>query len=94
MDSYQVIKKPLVTEKAMLPHPYPRYAFVVDRWADKVAIRKAVEKLFKVHVTQVNTSIIRGKFRRVGRSMGKKPNWKKAFVTLKEGEKIEIFEGV
>ncbi|MDO8519003.1 MAG: 50S ribosomal protein L23 [Deltaproteobacteria bacterium] len=95
MDLYQVIKKPLVTEKAMMQSgTAPQYAFVVERTADKNAIRNAVEKLFKVHVTGINTLIVRGKDKRVGRSIGRKPNWKKAIVTLKEGEKIELFEGV
>lgn len=95
MDLYQVIKRPLVTEKAMAQTgSAPQYAFVVERDADKAAIRNAVEKLFKVHVTGINTAIVRGKEKRVGRSSGRKPNWKKAIVTLKEGEKIELFEGV
>ena len=95
MDLYQIIKRPLVTEKAMAQKgTAPQYAFVVDREAGKTSIRSAVEKLFKVHVTGINTAIVRGKAKRVGRSIGRKSNWKKAIVTLKEGEKIELCEGV
>lgn len=95
MDYYQIIKRPLVTEKSMAESgKKSRYAFVVDKKAGKSAIRSAVENLFHVHVTGINTSIVRGKPKRVGRNVGKKPNWKKALVTLKEGEKIDLFEGV
>lgn len=93
MNIYDVIKKPLVTEKAMASRGvYPCYAFVVDRRADKIQIRQAVEKLFGVHVLSVNTSVVPGKKRRVGRFVGMRPTWKKALVVLKEGEKIQVFE--
>lgn len=92
---YHIIKKPLITEKAMGQRDAEnQYAFVVDLKANKRAIRDAVEKIFKVHVSHVKTAIIRGKFKRVGRNTGKQPNWKKALVRIKEGEKIELFEGV
>jgi large subunit ribosomal protein L23 len=95
MNQFEVIKRPLVTEKSMAQGQQAnRYLFAVDVRADKQSITDAVEKLFKVHVIKVNTSIVRGKIKKVGRSAGKRPNWKKAFVTLKEGEKIELFEGV
>ncbi len=95
METFQVIKKPLVTEKgAVLREVYGTYAFQVDRRANKHQIKGAVEQLFNVHVTQVRTLIVRGKIKRVGRSTGKRSNWKKALVTLKQGEKIEFFEGV
>jgi len=95
MDLHYVIKKPLVTEKIMaIQAQGPMYAFSVDEKADKLVIKKAVEKIFNVHVTKVNTSIIRGKLKRVGRSQGQRSRVKKAFVQLKEGEKIELFEGV
>lgn len=96
MNLYNVIKKPLITEKAvgLQANTAPRYAFVVDRFATKDTIRNALVSLFKVHVTRVNTTIIRGKNKRVGRSVGRRSNWKKAIVTLKAGEKIELFEGV
>ena len=95
MDLYKVIRRPLVTEKAMLPAGEgSRYVFEVEKAATKIDVRKAVEKMFKVNVTQVNTLIVRGKTKRVGRSSGRRSNWKKAFVSLKPGQKIEIFEGV
>ncbi|HPN89098.1 MAG TPA: 50S ribosomal protein L23, partial [Candidatus Omnitrophota bacterium] len=68
--------------------------FQVDPRATKPEIRVAVEKLFSVGVVDVNTMIVRGKEGRVGRRAGKRPNWKKAIVTLREGDKIEFFEGV
>lgn len=95
MNEYQVIKRALVTEKTMQGEgEVNRYAFVVNTKANKRDIQSAIEKLYKVHVTKINTSIVRGKTRRMGRHLGRKPNWKKALVALKQGEKIEIFEGV
>ncbi len=95
MDLHYVIKKPLVTEKIMkMQSVDPLYAFVVDDKADKTTIKRAVEKIFNVHVTQINTSILRGKMKRVGRSQGRRSKIKKAFVQLRPGEKIELFEGV
>lgn len=95
MDLHQVIKKPIVTERALAGQgEKPCYVFSVDLKADKGLIRAAVEQLFKVHVTDVNTSIVHGKVKKVGRSEGQRSNWKKAFVRLKVGEKIEFFEGV
>ena len=93
MTIYDIIKKPLVTEKSMASRGVnPCYAFVVDRRAGKTQIRQAVEKLFGVHVLSVNTAVIPGKKRRVGRFTGMRPTWKKAMVMLKEGEKIQVFE--
>ncbi len=96
MDIHHVIKRPLVTEKALSAKggSLPCYSFVVDVEADKPDIRKAVEKLFNVKVKSINTAIVRGKVKRVGRSTGKRPNWKKAIVELQTGNKIELFEGV
>jgi large subunit ribosomal protein L23 len=89
-----VIKSPLVTEKLdRAREKFRQYSFVVDRKATKFDVAKAVESLFKVGVEDVRTLIMRGKVKRVGRSMGKRPNFKKAIVTLKEGDKIEFFEG-
>ncbi len=56
-------------------------------------VKQAIEQLFKVKVVDVKTAIVRGKFRRIGRNEGKRPNWKKAIVTLKEGDAISLFEG-
>ena len=89
-----VIKGPLITEKLdKAREKYRHYSFVVDLKATKTDVSRAVEELFKVTVEGVRTNTIRGKIKRVGKSMGKRPNFKKAVVTLKEGDKIELFEG-
>jgi large subunit ribosomal protein L23 len=88
-----VLKRPLITEKAVIAkEQFGRYAFEVDLQATKHAIRRAVEAFFKVKVKDVKTMIVRGKVRRVGRYFGKRPNWKKAVVTLASGQKIDLFE--
>lgn len=95
MNLHEVIRRPLITEKSSLQKElFDRYSFEVALDANKNQIREAVEKLFKVHVTDIKTLRVRGKHRRVGRNTGKRPNWKKAIVTLKKGEKIEFVEGV
>jgi large subunit ribosomal protein L23 len=89
-----VVKRPLITEKAERNREAHRaYAFEVHRDATKIQVKQAVEKLFDVHVEAVRTAVARGKNKRVGRSLGRRPNWKKAFVTLREGETIALFEG-
>ena len=94
-DYYSVLKKPLVTEKSnLLKEELNQVVFEVDKKANKIEIKKAVEKLFKVNVINVHTVNMRGKKKRLGRSEGKKPDWKKAIVTLKEGDRIDFFEGV
>jgi large subunit ribosomal protein L23 len=94
MNIYQVIKGPLITEKMdRAREKHRQYSFIVNRDATKLDVARAVTTLFKVTVEDVRTAIMRGKIKRVGSSMGKRPNFKKAFVTLKEGDKIEIFEG-
>ena len=94
MNIHEVIKGPLVTEKLDLARETLRqYSFLVDSKATKQDVALAVSKLFQVTVEGVRTSIVRGKVKRVGRSIGKRANFKKAFVTLKEGDKIEMFEG-
>ncbi len=95
MKLHEIIKRPLITEKASLQKElFDKYAFEVALEANKNEIRRAIESVFKVHVTDVKTIRFRGKFRRVGRNMGQRSNWKKAIVTLKKGEKIEVIEGV
>jgi large subunit ribosomal protein L23 len=103
-----VIKRPLLTEKsarlretggaAQSAAEGEAYAqkvvFEVARDANKIDIRRAVEQLFKVSVTEVRTLVVRGKVKRMGRFTGQRPSWKKAFVTLKPGDNIEFFEGV
>ena len=94
-DSYSVLKRPLITEKSnFLKEGLNQVVFEVDKKANKIEIKKAVEKLFKVSVVKVHTLHMRGKTKRMGRILGKKPNWKKAIVTLKEGERVDFFEGV
>ena len=89
-----VVKRPLITEKSERGREAARqYAFEVHREATKIQVKNAVEKLFAVHVMAIRTSIARGKNKRVGRNIGRRPNWKKAIVTLKEGETISLFEG-
>jgi large subunit ribosomal protein L23 len=93
---YDVIKRPMVmTEKGEeLKEEQNKILFEVDLRANKSEIKAAVEKLFNVGVTEVNTMVMRGKAARMGRRVGKRPNWKKAIVTLAEGDTIEFFEGV
>lgn len=90
----EVIKRPLLlTEKGTrLRESENQYFFEVAIKANKVEIRKAIETLFSVKVEAVNTLIVRGKTKRMGRGTGQRKNWKKAMVTLKDGETIE-FEG-
>ncbi len=89
-----IVKRPLVTEKSERNREtHAQYAFEVHREATKIQVKQAVEKLFSVHVTSVHTAVARGKNKRVGRNVGQRPNWKKAIVTLKEGETISLFEG-
>lgn len=103
-DLYNIIERPIITEKALLENGQRRYAFVVHKEANKIQIREAVEKLFTqpdgqaLKVTDVNTLIVKGKekrFRAFGRaSVGRTSGYKKAVVTLAEGQSIQIFEGV
>jgi large subunit ribosomal protein L23 len=94
MEITHVIKGPLITEKLDKAREKLRqYSFVVDRDATKHDIARAVSTLFKVTVEDVRTTIMRGKIKRLGRSMGKRPTFQQAFVILKEGDKIELFEG-
>ncbi|HNV55844.1 MAG TPA: 50S ribosomal protein L23 [Smithellaceae bacterium] len=95
MELHQVIRKMLLTEKSNLDREAAnKYHFEVDRRANKVEIGQAVEKLFKVKVTEVRVIHVLGKKKRMGRVMGKKSDWKKAIVTLAEGSRIEVAEGV
>jgi large subunit ribosomal protein L23 len=89
-----VIVRPIISEKAERAREASRqYAFEVHREATKIQVKGAVEKLFGVKVTGVRTNVARGKNKRVGRFLGRRPNWKKAIVTLKEGDTIALFEG-
>lgn len=95
MDIYRIIVKPLVTEKSTeILQDGNWVTFRVHMDANKIQIREAVEKIFDVNVLRVNTSIVRGKQRRFGKSVGVTKTWKKAVLRLKDGDKIELFEGV
>lgn len=91
---YEVLRRPLVTEKGAVLQMGGKYTFEVDKGANKVQVKQAVEKAFKVKVTAVNVMMVPGKERRVGRRMIHTPSWKKAIVTLQSGDKIELFENV
>jgi large subunit ribosomal protein L23 len=95
MDIYRIIKEPHVAEKAnLVKEKYNQITLKVDKRANKIEIKSAVEKIFKKKVLEVNTINIEGKKRRVGRNLGKKIDWKKAIVKLAPGENIEFFEGM
>ena len=94
-DPYQIIERPLLTEKSMDLSHEGKYTFRVSRTANKIEITEAVQKIFKVNVVKVNTMTVKGKKRRVGRfPEGKTSDWKKAIVTLQEGQTITMFEGL
>jgi large subunit ribosomal protein L23 len=95
-DPHRIILRPIITEKStVLKEKNREVCFEVNPKANKIEIKKAAEQLFKIKVERVRVQNIRGKMRKVGRSAGKKKDWKKAYVKLKEGEKmIEYFEAV
>jgi large subunit ribosomal protein L23 len=106
--AHHIIKRPLLTEKGTRLKEHggapagtfgeeelkPQVLFEVALDANKIEIKSAIEALFSVKVVDVHTQIMRGKDKRIGRFMGRRPNWKKAIVTLAAGNKIEFFEGV
>ncbi|MBI2849115.1 MAG: 50S ribosomal protein L23 [Chloroflexi bacterium] len=94
MHLFEVLRRPIVTEKNTLLQEQNKYTFQVAGKANKAQVKAAVEKSFKVNVVAVNVSHVPGKMRRVGKQKGMTPSWKKAVVTLREGQKIELFEGV
>ena len=94
MQLFDILIRPLVTEKNTVLQTQGKYAFQVDGDANKEQIKQAVEKAFKVTVTAVNVITVRGNEKRVGRRKVSGSPWKKAVVTLKPGDKIQIFEGV
>jgi large subunit ribosomal protein L23 len=87
---FDIIKTLVHTEKGTRLEEKGCYQFIVAKTATKIDIARAIEKMYKVKVTDVNTIIVRGKMKRVRREIGKQPDWKKAFVQLQEGQKIEI----
>ncbi len=90
----KVIRRPLITEKNTMLQALGKYVFEIEREANKSEVKQAVEKAFKVNVTAVNVIKVPGKTRRVGRRLVLTQSWKKAIVTLKPGDKIELFESV
>ncbi len=94
LHTYQVIVRPLITEKATILAGDNKYCFEVDRRANKNQIREAVQVAFSVRVLKVNTLNVHGKMRRFGRNYTRTRDWKKAIVTLAEGDSIQLFEGV
>jgi len=93
MNIYDVIKKPLVTEKTTVEKDDKNViSFVVNGAANKIEIKAAVEKLFNAQVAAVNTVNVAGKTKRTAKGIGKRSNWKKAYVTLKEGSNVDFFE--
>ena len=94
MHLYEVLRRPLVTEKNTDLQAQGKYVFEVAGDANKTQVKQAVETAFKVGVTAVNIMTVQGKKKRMGRREVQRPSWKKAIVTLKPGDKIELFEGV
>lgn len=91
---YAVLIRPLVTEKSTVLAGRGKYVFEVDVRANKNQVKEAVELAFSVHVSTVNTMVVKGKPKRFGRQEKLRPDWKKAIVTLAPGDSIELFEGV
>jgi len=95
MNARKVLCRPLLTEKATIAREAGNeYAFEVDPKANKIDIKRAVEEIFDVKVKKVRTSNVTGKMKRMGVHQGRRPGWKKALVTLVEGSRIDLFEGV
>ena len=94
MNEYDIVLRPIITEKSsLLKDNANQYVFEVQRDANRIEIKKAVEKLFKVKVLSVRISIMDGKTRKLGRFSGKRPDWKKAIIKVSLKDKITIFEG-
>jgi large subunit ribosomal protein L23 len=90
---FNIIRRPIISEKSIaLREALNQVTFEVDMNANKIEIRKAVEQLLEASVSSVNTLIVRGKVKRIGRYSGKRPNWKKAVVTLNEGQTIAALD--
>ena len=95
MNYHAIIKRPIVSEKSTMQKEVSnQLSFEVDRKANRIEIKKAIQSLFSVQVDAVRTLQIKGKYKRRGRIIGKRKDWKKAIVTLKPGERIEFFEGI
>jgi large subunit ribosomal protein L23 len=96
MQTHNIIIRPIVTEKSMAGVGAGRYIFAVSKYANKTAIKKALHDAFNVNVIRIATSVVKGKSKRVGNKKQEimQTEWKKAIVTLKKGEKIDLFESV
>ena len=94
-DARQIVKRALITEKgSVLRERANQYSFEVDADANKIEIKRAVETIFKVKVKEVRTQVMHGKVKRLGRSVGRRPDWKRAIVTLAADQTIELFDQV
>lgn len=94
-DAREVIIRPVVTERStIMADEQDAFTFIVANDANKIEIKQAIEALFDVRVRSVNTMRYRGKLRRMGRNIGRRPGYKKAIVKLVEGERIDVYEGI
>jgi len=94
MINYEIIKRPIISEKTNVQKETSnQVTFEVDPRANRIEVQRAVESIFNVKVADIRTMHVRGKFKRRGRILGKRRDWKKAIVTLMPGERIEFFEG-
>ena len=94
MNPYDIVKRPLITEKTSIQkEDYNQMTFEVDRNANRVEIKRAIENIFNVNIATVRTMQVKGKTKQRGRIVGKRRNWKKAVVKLMPGERIDFFEG-
>ncbi len=95
MNKFDIIRKPIITEKSMMEMENGKYTFAVDKNSNKIEIKKAVEEIFGVKVEKITTMNMRGKLKRQGVHQGRRPSWKKAIVKLTSDSKpIEFFEGI
>ncbi len=93
-NAYKNLVRPIITEKVSFLGMYNQYVFEVSAKANKIEIKKSIESLYGVLPIKVNIINVRGKTTRHGRTVGKRKNWKKAVITLKQGDKIDVYEGV
>ncbi|HWP97432.1 MAG TPA: 50S ribosomal protein L23 [Syntrophomonadaceae bacterium] len=93
-DYRDIIMKPIVTEKSMNLLAENKYTFIVDKGSNKTEIKNAIENIFSVRVEKVSTMNVKGKPKKMGKYEGKRPDRKKAIITLKAGQKIKLFEGM
>ena len=89
-----IIVKPIITERSVAGIEENKYTFKVSKDANKIDVKRAIEEIFKVKVIDVKTMNVKGKMKRMGKNIGKRPDWKKAIITLKDGDKIEVVEGL